>query len=154
MLRTSAKPSNPPKPLNKPTRGRVYPPPTPSQTVRLAQSQTFPGVTVAPLTFKILGNNEYHLLMGTFGSDQSRHVDDFGVKKRNVDDFVARKSSFRRHLAPQPNPKPTPIQPQPNPNPNQHNPIQPNPTQPNLFIDDRASIYRCGHLFLDASIYL
>ena len=31
--------------------------------------------------------------MGPFGSDQGRHVDDFGAKKRNVDDFVAKKSS-------------------------------------------------------------
>ena len=32
--------------------------------------------------------------MGPFGSDQCRHVDDFGAKKGNVDDFVVNKSSF------------------------------------------------------------
>ena len=32
--------------------------------------------------------------MGPFGSDQCRHVDDFGAKKGNPDDFVANKSSF------------------------------------------------------------
>ena len=40
--------------------------------------------------------NEYKLLMGPFGSDQSRHVDDVGTKKSNLDDFVAKKSSFQR----------------------------------------------------------
>ena len=31
------------------------------------------------------------LLMGPFGSDQSHHVDDFGAKGHNFDDFVERK---------------------------------------------------------------
>ena len=92
---------------------------------RTARLQTFPGAVAAPLTFKICRRNEYKLLMGPFGSDQSRHVDDFGAKKisltillrkvvtvrllsrgrrqevvdvfgkkSNVDDFVAKKSSF------------------------------------------------------------
>ena len=61
---------------------------------RTARLQTFPGGVAAPLTFKIWCRNEYKLLMGPFGSDQSRHVDDFGAKKNNVDDFVAKKSSF------------------------------------------------------------
>ena len=30
--------------------------------------------------------------MGPFGSDQSRHVDDFGAKNHNFDDFDAKKS--------------------------------------------------------------
>ena len=38
--------------------------------------------------------------MGPFGSDQSRHVDDFGATNRNFDDFDAKKSviwtTFRR----------------------------------------------------------
>ena len=29
--------------------------------------------------------------MGPFGSDQSRHVDDFAAKKHNFDDFDAKK---------------------------------------------------------------
>ena len=33
------------------------------------------------------------LLKGPFGSDQSRHVDDFGAKKCNFDAFVAGKRS-------------------------------------------------------------
>ena len=33
--------------------------------------------------------------MDPFGSDQSRHVDDFGAKARHVDDILAKKSSFR-----------------------------------------------------------
>ena len=61
---------------------------------RLARLQTFFGAVAAPLTFKICRRNGYKLLMGPFGSDQSRHVDDFGAKMRNVDDFVANKSSF------------------------------------------------------------
>ena len=38
--------------------------------------------------------NKYILLMGPFGSDQSRHVDDFAAKKRNFDDLGAEKLSF------------------------------------------------------------
>ena len=34
--------------------------------------------------------------MGPFGSDQSRHVDDFGAKKRNFYDLDANMSSFGR----------------------------------------------------------
>ena len=49
---------------------------------------------MAPVTFKICRRNEYNLLMGPFGSDQSRHVDDFGVKNHNFDDFDAKKASF------------------------------------------------------------
>ena len=33
--------------------------------------------------------------MDPFGSDQSRHVDDFGAKTRNVDGILANKSSFQ-----------------------------------------------------------
>ena len=51
---------------------------------------------MAPLTFKISRRNEYNLLMGPFGPDQSRHVDDFGAKNHNVDDFDANKVSFGR----------------------------------------------------------
>ena len=40
------------------------------------------------------GKNEYILFMGPFGSDQSRHVDHFGAKKRNFHDFVPKKWSF------------------------------------------------------------
>ena len=36
--------------------------------------------------------------MGPFGSDQSRHVDDFGAKNLNFDDFDAHKASFGRLL--------------------------------------------------------
>ena len=61
---------------------------------RTARSETFFGAVAAPLTFKICRRNEYKLLMGPFGSDQSRHVDDFGAKKSNLDDLVANKSSF------------------------------------------------------------
>ena len=82
------------KTSNKPTRGKVYPPPTPSLPVRLAQSQTFPGGGAAPLTSKICRRNVFNLLMGPFGSDQSRHVDDLGAKKHNFEDFHAKK----RHL--------------------------------------------------------
>ena len=52
------------KTSNKPTRGRVYPPPSPSQTVRLAQLQTFFNGGVAPSEGKIRGKNVYLLLMG------------------------------------------------------------------------------------------
>ena len=34
--------------------------------------------------------------MGPFGSDQSRHVDDFGAKNYNFDDFDASMLSFAR----------------------------------------------------------
>ncbi len=37
--------------------------------------------------------------MGRFGSDQSRHVDDFGTKERVFNDFVGRKLSFGRLFA-------------------------------------------------------
>ena len=36
--------------------------------------------------------------MAPFGSDQSRHVDDFGAKNHNFDDFDAKKASFGRHF--------------------------------------------------------
>ena len=36
--------------------------------------------------------------MGPFGSDQSRHVDDFGAKKLNFDDFGAENSYFGRRF--------------------------------------------------------
>ena len=38
----------------------------------------------------------YNLLMGPFGSDQSRHVDDFGAKNHNFADPDAKKASFGR----------------------------------------------------------
>ena len=34
--------------------------------------------------------------MGPFGSDQSRHVDDFGAQTHSFDDFDANTSSFGR----------------------------------------------------------
>ena len=34
--------------------------------------------------------------MGPFGSDQIRHVDDFGAKNYNFVDFEAKKASFGR----------------------------------------------------------
>ena len=34
--------------------------------------------------------------MGPLGSDQSRHVDDFGAKNHNFYDFDAQKASFER----------------------------------------------------------
>ena len=37
----------------------------------------------------------FFLLMGPFGSDQSRHVDAFGANKHNFDDVVAKKLYFR-----------------------------------------------------------
>ena len=40
--------------------------------------------------------NEYKLLMAPFGADQSRHVDNFGAKNHNFDDFNDKKASFRR----------------------------------------------------------
>ena len=46
--------------------------------------------------FKICRENEYKLLMGRFGSDQSRHVDAFGAKNHNFDDLDAQKASFGR----------------------------------------------------------
>ncbi len=36
----------------------------------------------------------YLLLMGPFGSNRGHHLDGFGAKKRNFDDFVAKKWSF------------------------------------------------------------
>ena len=51
---------------------------------------------MAPLTFTICHKNECNLLMGPFGSDQSRHVDAFGAKKHSIDDFDANTSSFGR----------------------------------------------------------
>ena len=63
---------------------------------RTARLQPFPGTGAAPLTFKVCRRNEYKLLMGPFGSDQSRHVDDFGAKNHNFDDFDAKKASFGR----------------------------------------------------------
>ena len=34
--------------------------------------------------------------MGPFGSDQSRHADDFGAKNNNFDDFDVKEASFGR----------------------------------------------------------
>ena len=48
-----------------------------------------------PWPFKILRKNEYNLFMDSFGSDQSRHVDDFGAKTRNVNGILATKSHFQ-----------------------------------------------------------
>ena len=49
---------------------------------------------VCVLNLKICRKDVCLLFMGPFGYDQSRHVDDFGTKKSNIDDFVANKSSF------------------------------------------------------------
>ena len=38
--------------------------------------------------------NDCFLFLGPVGSDQSRHVDDFGAKTRNVDYILSKKSSF------------------------------------------------------------
>ena len=46
---------------------------------------------MAPLTLKICHRNEYYLLMGPFGSDQRRHVDDFGAKDNHFHDFDDKK---------------------------------------------------------------
>ena len=61
--------------------------------IRLAQLQVAPGLLMALLTPKKCRKYVFNLLMAPFGSDQSRHVDHFGAKKCNVDDFVAKKSS-------------------------------------------------------------
>ena len=45
-------------------------------------------------TSKIHRENEYFLFMDPFGSDQSRHVDDFGAKARHVDDILAKNRLF------------------------------------------------------------
>ena len=63
---------------------------------RTARSETFLGAVAAPSTFKICCRNEYKLLMGPFGSDQSRHVNDFGAKNHNFDDFDGKNASFGR----------------------------------------------------------
>ena len=84
------------KTSNKPTRGRVYPPPTPSLPVRPAPLQVGPRITMALLTPQKVLKYVFNLLMAPFGSDQSRHVDDFGAKSHNFDDFDAKKSSFGR----------------------------------------------------------
>ena len=58
-----------PKPPKQAPSGRVYPPPTPSRTVRPAPLQTFSGTLVASLKSKIRGKNVYFLLMGPLGAD-------------------------------------------------------------------------------------
>ena len=66
--------------------------------------------------------------MGPFGSDQSRHVDDFGAKNHNFDDFDAKKASFGRLF-------------------------DEKRGYGHLFIDAAASIYRWPHLLIDGRIY-
>ena len=61
------------KTSNKPTRGRVYPPPTPSQTVRLARLEAVLATPPPPCPLKMCRKNEYILLMGAFGSDTRRY---------------------------------------------------------------------------------
>ena len=67
--------------------------------------------------------------MGPFGSDQSRHVDDFGATNHNFDDFDAKKASFGGLL-------------------------DEKRSYGHLFIDGLASINRWPHLFIDSRIYL
>ena len=54
----------------------------------------FLGMLRPVLASKISLENNYVLLAGPFGSDQSRLVDDFGAKARNVDDILAKKIVF------------------------------------------------------------
>ena len=70
-------------------KGEGLPSPYPLPTGPGRSVANFPGGSVASLTFKICRKNENKLLLGPFGSDQSRHVDDFGAKKHNFDDFAA-----------------------------------------------------------------
>ena len=51
--------SKPSKNSNKPTRGRVYPPPSPSQTVRTGWLELFPRILVAALTLKETCKNQW-----------------------------------------------------------------------------------------------
>ena len=48
------------------------------------------GVLRPVLASKKRRRNVYFLFMDPFGSDQSRHVDDFGAKARHVDDILAK----------------------------------------------------------------
>ena len=64
---------NLPKPPNQSPRGRVYPPPTPSQTVGLSELETFFRIAVAPLTSKTLRKNEYFLFLDPFGPNTKRN---------------------------------------------------------------------------------
>ena len=50
---------------------------------------------MTPLILQNSSGSEYFLFMDPFGSDQSRHVDDLGAKIRNVDDILAKISSFQ-----------------------------------------------------------
>ena len=117
--------------LKQAQRGRVYPPLPPSLPVLFGRS-------LAPLEcsglswhLQILRKTKYKLLMGPFGSDQSRHVDDFGVKNHNFIDFVAKKSSFGRLFDEKKRLRASIYR------------------WPHLFIDGPASIYRWPHLFID-----
>ena len=69
MHQPSFKPSIPLKPLNKPTRGRVYPPPTPSQTGRPAHLFARLAYAGPSWTSKKHCKNVYFLFMGPFGAD-------------------------------------------------------------------------------------
>ena len=51
------------------------------------------GVLRPVLASKKRRRNVYFLFMDPFGSDQSRHADDFGAKEHNFDDLDAKKSS-------------------------------------------------------------
>ena len=74
--------------------------------------------------------------MGRFGSDQSRHVDDFGATNHNFDDFDAKKASFGRLFDEKKGLRASIY------------------GWPHLFIDGPASIHRWPHLFIDGRIYL
>ena len=72
--------------------------------------------------------NEYNLLMGAIGSDQSRHGGDFAKKKHHFDDFVKKKWSFGRLF-------------------DENMKISPSVYRcGNLFVDYAATIHRCCQL--------
>ena len=73
MPRTNHQPSKPPKPPKQSPRGRVYPPPTPSQTPRLTRLLFFLAPPWPSWPLKIHWKNEYILLLGPFGSDTRRY---------------------------------------------------------------------------------
>ena len=70
---TNNKASKPPKPPKQASRGRVYPPPTPSRTVRLAGFVAQLAYSGPAWTSKKRWKNVYLLLMGPFGSDIRRY---------------------------------------------------------------------------------
>ena len=90
----SNKPSKPPKPLNKPTRGRVYPPPTPSQTAFPSWLLGRLALSGLPWHLQKLYQNQWFFNIFAFWMPKSAILTHFGRKSSNSNAFGLKQLPF------------------------------------------------------------